>query len=96
MTNGFTNEQLALIEKVAWTIADKVEVRLLESAKNVEERLLDSRQNAIALHAATCPTARRVDDALSRARGGWSAVAAVFAAIASVVALIVGIMALKR
>ena len=94
--NGFTDEQIALIEKVAWTIADRVEARRVESAEKAETRLDEGCKGAIAFHAATCPTTRQVNDALSRARGGWAAVAAVFAAIASVVALIVGILALKR
>jgi len=85
MANGFTDEQEALVERVAWKIG---EVLRVEFERRVGEK--------IEIHQANCSTTRRVNDALSRARGGWSAVAAVFAAIASIVALIVGILALKR
>jgi len=50
--DGFTEEQKALIEKVAWTVGDGLQ-------KRFEQQL----GQALALHAAQCPTSRRVDRA---------------------------------
>jgi len=85
MSNGFTDEQEALIERVAWKIGETLRA---EFERRVGEK--------IELHQANCPTARQVNDALSRARGGWAAVATVGAVIASVVALIVGLLSLSK
>jgi len=80
MSNGFTDEQTALIERVAWTVGDKIGIQF---EKRIDEK--------VALHAAKCPTALKVHDALSQAKGGWKSVTVGAAIVITLASLAVAI-----
>ena len=78
MANGFTDEQTALIERVAWTVSDKISIQL--------EKRMDEK---VALHGAKCPTALKVHDALSQAKGGWRSITVIAAIVVALLSLTV-------
>ncbi len=77
---SFSEAEQALIEKIAYRVADHIEKRLTDS-------FTSGLRNKIDIHAANCPVAKEFMEIKNRAKGAWWVLAGQFGIIISLLTL---------
>ena len=83
MSPPFSEGDRAVIREIADSVATRIAGELKDHLNDCIENLRESRAAAIALHAAECPAAKRVDSLAAEGAGAWKVMVIVATVVAS-------------